>query len=99
MREHENRHMIRRLVTPPSLPALVRPGPAHRTEHVAPDNPGADPGKARLRHIVVNAGLTIALAVHLLPPARVKKPFHQAGPIYAERVLQILIRPGAITIK
>jgi hypothetical protein len=39
--EHEHGHVVRRLVAPPALPALVGPGAAHRAEHVAPHDPGA----------------------------------------------------------
>src|SRR5512135_214642 len=36
MREHEDRRVIRRLIAPPALPAVVRPRASDRTEHVAP---------------------------------------------------------------
>ena len=42
MRQHEHRHVVRRLVAPPALPALVRPWPADRPEHVPAQDPGAD---------------------------------------------------------
>src|SRR5438105_15720800 len=45
MRQHEDGRVIRRLVAPPALPAVVRPRASDRTEHVAPKNPGADSGK------------------------------------------------------
>src|SRR2546430_14727990 len=40
MRQHEDGRVIRRLLAPPPLPAVVRPRASDRTEHVAPKNPG-----------------------------------------------------------
>src|SRR5579862_2763950 len=42
MRQHEDRHVVWRLVTPPTLPALVGPRAADGTEHVAAHDPRAD---------------------------------------------------------
>src|SRR3974390_1050280 len=46
MGEHEDRRVVWRLPAPPSAPALIRPGPSPRAEHVAPENPGTDYGEA-----------------------------------------------------
>src|SRR6202171_659561 len=73
MRQHKDGGVIRRLVAPPALPAVVRPRAPDRAEHVAPENPGADSGKALFRHSVVNSGLTAGVAMHLLPHAGVEK--------------------------
>src|SRR5206468_1956393 len=54
--EYEDSNMIGRRVAPPSLPALVGPGPAHRPEHVAAEDPGPDVGEAAGREIVVDTG-------------------------------------------
>src|ERR1700693_3994177 len=59
MRQHEDRRVIRRLVAPPALPAVVRPRASDRTEHVAPENPGTDSGKALLRNSVIDARLSV----------------------------------------
>src|ERR1700736_2336952 len=67
MRQHEDGRVIRRLVAPPALPTMVGPRAAHRTEHVAPKNPGTDSGKALLRNFVVDPRLSIVLAVHPAP--------------------------------
>src|SRR5258706_16173999 len=66
MRQHEDGRVIRRLVAPPALPAFVQPRPSEGAEHVAPENPGTDPGKALLRNFVVDSLLSILLALH--PP-------------------------------
>ncbi len=47
---------------------------------------------------VVDARLSAFLAVHLPPEARVEEPFHQLGAAHAERILQILVRPGAVAV-
>src|SRR5438445_2025438 len=72
MRQHEDRRVIRRLLAPPTLPAVVRPRTSHRTEHVASKNPGADPGEALFRDSVVDARLSVVLSLHLPPPPRVR---------------------------
>src|SRR5437667_8030698 len=57
MRQHEDGRVIRRLLAPPALPALVRPRAPDRTEHVAPENPGTDSGKGLLGSPVVDPRL------------------------------------------
>src|SRR5438309_10008946 len=53
MRQQEDRRVIRRLVAPPALPAVVRPRASDRTEHIAPQHPGTDTGKALLGKSVI----------------------------------------------
>ena len=95
MRQHEDGRVIRGLVTPPALPALVRPRAADGTEHVAPEDPGADPVEALRRQVVVHARLAVFVAVHPLPGARVEEPVEHLRAADSERVLEILARPGA----
>src|ERR1043165_8112632 len=70
MGQHESRYMIRRFLAPPSFPRVVLPWAAHRAEHVAPQNPGADVRHTSLRPFVINTGRAAFGAVHLLPRAR-----------------------------
>ena len=98
MRQHENRCVIRRLVAPPPLPAIVGPRTSDRTEHIAPENPGADSGKALLGDRVVDSALSIVMSVHPPPRARVKEPFHQLGTVGAERMLKVLIGAGTVAV-
>src|SRR6202171_5248966 len=76
MRQHEDGRVIRRLVAPPALPAVVRPRASDRTEHVAPKNPGADSGKALLRDPVIDSRFAVVMAVHRPPYARAEEPLH-----------------------
>src|SRR5881398_3346810 len=94
MRQHEDGRVIRRLVAPPALPALVGPRAPDRSEHVAAEDPGADSLEALLREGVIDSRFSIVLAVHLAPDAGVEEPIHQFDAPDAERILQVLVRPG-----
>src|SRR5256714_10067816 len=98
MRQHEDGRVIRRLVAPPALPAVVRPRASNRTEHVAPKNPSTDSGKALLRNPVIDSRFAVVIAVHRPPYARVQEPLHQLGTPDAERMLETLVRPSAVAV-
>src|SRR5437879_2546193 len=83
---------------PAAPPAAVRPRASDRTEHVAPKNPGTDSGKALLRNSVVDPRLSIVMAMHFPPYACVEEPLHQFRAPDAERILQILVRPGTVAV-
>ncbi len=72
MGQYEDGRVIRRFLAPPALPAVIRPRPSDRTEHVSPKNPGPESGEAELRDFVVDARLAIHRSVHPPPDARVK---------------------------
>ena len=95
MREYIDRRVIRRFFTPPALPALIRPRAADGAEHIAPENPGADILEAFFRDAVIDAGLAALAALHLDPGAGMEEPIHHLRAAHAERILQILIRPGS----
>src|SRR5206468_564602 len=61
MGEDERRHVVRRLITPPSFPLLIRPRPADWPEHVAPEDPGAHILESLFRDVVVHAGVAARL--------------------------------------
>src|SRR5258706_471788 len=96
MRQHEDRRVIGRLIAPPALPAVIGPRAADRTEHVASKNPGTDSVEALLRNSVVDSRLSIVMPVHLAPQARVEEPLHQLRAPDAQRILEILVRPGTV---
>src|SRR5256885_7951698 len=98
MRQYEDRRVIRRLVAPPALPAVVRPRAPDRAEHVAPKNPGTDSGKALLRNSVIDSRLSIVITVHSSPYACLEEPLHQFRAPDAERVVEILVRPGTVAV-
>src|SRR5262249_33435598 len=62
------------------------------------ENPRTDPGKALLSDSVVDSRLSIVMAVHLAPHARVEEPLHQLRTSDAERILEILVQPGAVAV-
>ena len=47
--------VVGRRITPPSLPVVVRPRPADGSEHVPPENPGADAVETAGNEVVVDA--------------------------------------------
>src|SRR5947207_15182916 len=98
MRQHEDGRVIRRLVAPPALPAVVRPRASDRTEHVAPKNPGADSGKTLLGNSVIDSRLAIVVTVHPPPHACLEEPLHQVRAPDAERIVEILVWPGTVTV-
>ena len=97
--EHEDRHVIGRVVAPPALPAFIRPRPPDRTEHVATQDPSADILETTLREIIVNAGRTPILAEHRPEGLGRKCPLMERHAAFAERIVQALVRTGAITVK
>src|ERR1700722_17796794 len=109
MREHEHRHVVRRFLAPPAFPVFVRPRSAHRTEHVAAENPRADIDESQLGHFIVATGFAartfwfipaaMSLVMHGAPHVGREKPFHELRPAHAERILQVLARTGAETVQ
>src|SRR5688500_14949043 len=69
MREHEHRAMIRRVLSPPAAPGVIRPRAANRAEHVASHYPGADAYAESRREIVVDTGGAAGFSAHALERA------------------------------
>src|SRR5689334_5974739 len=82
--QHKHRRVIGRIVAPPSLPAVVGPGSADRTEHVASQNPGADVLKSARGEAIVEPGGAVPLAEHGLKGAGRKYPLMQGHAAYPE---------------
>src|SRR5690242_3385234 len=95
MREHKNRNVIRRLLPPPAFPGIVRPGAAHRAEHVTAEDPSPDVVEGLKGHLVIGAPASAVLAVHLFKDFRRKKPLKHFRASYPEGILQALARPRA----
>src|SRR5678815_3124235 len=98
MRQYEHRDAIRGLVPPPALPALIRPRATHGAEHVAAEYPRADVRESPRRTVVVRTGFAVLVALHVLPRSGVDKPVEQLGTADAQRMLQILVRSGAVAV-
>src|SRR6185312_8623887 len=97
--EDECRDVVRLLLAPPAFPALVGPGAAHGAEHVASQDPRAEVLESQLRHVVVDAGVPAGLAVHLPPEPQWEEPLHEFRAAHAERILQVLGRPGGVSVE
>ena len=98
MSQNEDRRVIRRLVTPPSFPAVIQPRASDGAEHVSTENPGADPGEPFRRDIVIYAFFAIFISVHPLPGSRVEEPIKQFRTADSKRILQILVGSGTIPV-
>src|SRR6476620_6319693 len=98
MGQDEGRYVIRRLVAPPALPAVIGPWTAHRTEHVSTQDPGPDSRKAGGRKLVIRPGFPPFVPMHLLPGPCVEEPVEQFRPVDSERILQILIRSRTVPV-
>src|SRR4029079_16883400 len=98
MCQHEHRRVRGRVVAPPALPRIVCPGPADRTEHVAAEDPGADPGYAARSKVFVDAGRATILSDHRLKEACRENPFVQGHAAETHRMLQGLTGTGAISV-
>src|SRR4051812_18970551 len=94
----ENGGVVGRLIAPPAAPALVQPRAADRAEHVAAEDPGAGILEAARREAVVDAGRAALLAEHRPEGARREGPLVQRLAADAERILEILVRPGAVAV-
>src|SRR5262245_27941139 len=96
VREDEDWHVVRRIRAPPALPLMVRPRPAHRPEHVAAHDPGAQILERAGREVVVDARRPAVSPQDLtLKDARRTKPLVQLFTAAAERMITVLGRAGA----
>lgn len=62
MGQDKDRNVVRRIISPPPLPVLVRPRTADGSEHVSSKDPGSDILKATGGEAVVNPGRAAVLA-------------------------------------
>src|SRR5476651_1665200 len=95
--EHENLRMVNRVLTPPSSPALIRPGTAHWPKHISAHNPGTNIVETARGKVVVNpAGLSVFASEQLrLKRASSERPSVKGSSANSKRVLQALIRACA----
>src|SRR3546814_19584704 len=95
--EDEDWDMIGRRLAPPAAPGLIQPGAAHRPEHVSAHDPRADILEAAPREIVVRAGRS-GPVVQALKGLRRAHPLMKSLAAHTERMLDPLVRPGAIAV-
>src|SRR4051794_41882626 len=97
--QNEDRHMVRWIGAPPALPLLARPGSAHRSEHVAAHDPGAEILERACREVVVAAGRPAISAQDIaLEGAGWKEPLVQVFAAAAKRLVTALVGAGAEAI-
>src|SRR5438874_3349728 len=95
MGEDEHVVVVRRVVSPPTLPLLIPPVPAaHGPEHVATHHAGADVLERLLHDPRALVHLAALLTVRFAPGSQRNGPVMQPLPALAERVLLALARAG-----
>src|SRR2546422_1711295 len=90
VRQHEDRHVIRRVLPPPAAPLVVGPRPAHGAEHVSAHDIRTDAFPEALGKIVVGTRRPARFSVYLAKRARADVPAVQLLTTHAEWVLQSL---------
>src|SRR6185295_3776113 len=99
VRQDKDRHMVRWIGAPPALPLIVRPGSAHRSEHVAAHDPGAEILERVCREVVVDAGRPAVSTQNVpLEDAGWNEPLVQLFAATAERLVTALVGAGAEAI-
>ena len=79
---------------------MVRPGPAHRPEHVAAHDPGAEVLERAFREVVVGAGRPPVPPLDvLLEGAGRNEPLVQLFAAAAQRVVEALVGSGAEAVR
>src|SRR5207247_1734845 len=99
VRQHEHRHVIRRVLAPPAAPPVVGPRPAHGAEHVSAHDIRTDAFPEALGKIVVGTRRPARFAVYLAKRARPDVPAVQLLTTHAEWVLQSLAGAGAVPVE
>ena len=97
--EYEDRVMKGRFLSPPACPLTVIPRATYRTEHVATHDGGADTNFPPREELVVESLTAAFLTDHLIAAAGGEGPFGELATPYPERILEILMGCGGITIE
>src|SRR4029077_16707194 len=98
VREDEHRRVVGRVIAPPAAPGLVGPRAAHGTEHVAPEDPGADIPEPARHEVIVHAALATLAAEQLACRSRGKHPLVQRVAAHAQGLVAALVRTGAVAV-
>jgi hypothetical protein len=90
MGQYESWRMIRRILTPPAFPLIVRPFSADRSEHVAAEDEGAEALHCTLGEPVIKTRFTAVFSNHLTKSPRWEKPLKDFPASQTERMIQTL---------
>jgi len=96
--QHEDWHVVRRVVAPPPLPVFVGPRTSDWSEHVSTDNPRANVGKAACGEFIVAPGGSTLLAKHASKATGLEGPFVKRAAADPERIAVVLVRPSPVAI-
>ena|SRR5208283_881882 len=96
--QHKYRSMERRMITPPTLPGFVRPGPSHRPKHVATHDPCSNIIETPGNEIIVNTCCPAVVPNQMLEGASRDHPIVQGHAANAERVLEALTWTSTVSI-
>src|SRR5947209_7216146 len=91
MCQHESWRVIRRIVTPPAFPLVVRPFPTNRSEHVATQDESTEAFHSASGERVVKARIAVFFSDHLTESPGWKKPLKDLLAAQAKRMIQALI--------
>src|SRR5580693_1970136 len=76
--QHEHRDVIRRNISPPAFPSLIRPGSPHGSEHVPSHDPGADVLEAPRGKVIVYPSSAGVVTKHALERPGPERPLVQS---------------------
>src|SRR5260370_11080747 len=97
--EDKDRGVNGRVVSPPSVPLLVRPGAVVGAELAPPHDLGADARGPGAGESVVDAGAAAGLALHDAEGTGREEPLVQPGSRMSKRGIQALLLAGAESIQ
>jgi len=97
--QHKDLRVVRRIISPPSLPRIVRPRASDGPEHVASQDPRTDVVEPARGKAVIYASRAVRIANHLLKGSRWEKPLVQRLATDTERIIETLIRAGTEAVK
>ena len=100
MSQDEDWNMVWRVVPPPPFPVHVRPGSANRSEHIPSENPCTDVPEAPRGEVVIDPrSAAVGAKDDPLECARRKRPLVQLSPARTKRIIDVLVRTSAVSVK
>src|ERR1700709_380419 len=99
MGQDERRCVIRWVIAPPALPAVVRPLTSHGPKHVSPKNEGPEAVHGTMGVFLVRTFGTTFLAEHGFESLCVESPPVQLLSPFAQRILEALLGSSTISVQ